>query len=54
MKDIQFTPDQIDIIINALENRQNELDEQVELGFLDESDVEDENKDINEILSKFY
>jgi hypothetical protein len=54
MKDIQLTPDQIDIIINALENRQNELDEQVELGFLDESDVEDENKDINEILSKFY
>jgi|LakMenE01Jun11ns_1017448.scaffolds.fasta_scaffold9427223_2 hypothetical protein len=54
MKDIQLTPDQIDIIINALENRQNELDEQVELGILDESDVEDENKDINEILSKFY
>jgi hypothetical protein len=50
MKDIQLTPDQIDIIINALENRQNELDEQVELGILDESDVEDENKDINEIL----
>jgi hypothetical protein len=53
MRNIQLTTDQIDIIINALENRQNELDEMVENLFMDESDVEDEMKEINEILSKF-
>jgi hypothetical protein len=53
MRNIQLTTDQIDIIIIALENRQNELDEMVENLFMDESDVEDEMKEINEILSKF-
>jgi hypothetical protein len=54
MKQITFTAEQIDIIINALEDRQNLHDELVEYGHMDESESEEENNNINEILSKFY
>jgi hypothetical protein len=52
MKQIKLTADQSDIIREALENRQNELEDQVELGFLDYTDIENEMKDIDKIIEK--